>query len=119
MQRLRHNLKIAGPNPAPATILAERHIFKCHIEKGVRCETRPFYYNFFHTMKITKEQIIRKLKLFLLITYVFAAIGSSSVAIKSGIDYFVICGIANLIGNFYNMYTIGHNLIYIRGVEKR
>jgi len=50
---------------------------------------------------------------------VFAAIGSSSVAIKSDELYFVICGIANLVGNFYNMFTIGHELIYLKGVEKR
>lgn len=70
-------------------------------------------------MKLNKKKLIRNLKLFLLTTYVFAAIGSSSVAIKSGIDYFVICGLANLIGNFYNMFTIGHELIYIHGQKKR
>lgn len=70
-------------------------------------------------MKLNKKQIIRKLKLFLLATYIFAAIGSSSIAIKSGIDYYVICGIANLIGNLYNMFTIGHELIYLRGVKKQ
>lgn len=70
-------------------------------------------------MHINKKKLIHNLKLFLLTTYVFAAIGSSSVAIKSGIDYYILCGIANLIGNFYNMFTIGHRLIYLRGVEKR
>lgn len=70
-------------------------------------------------MKLNKKKLIRSLKLFLLTTYVFAAIGSSSVAIKSGIDYFVICGLANLIGNFYNMFTIGHELIYVHGQKKR
>lgn len=70
-------------------------------------------------MKLNKKKLIRNLKLFLLTTYVFAAIGSSSVAIRSGIDYFVICGLANLIGNFYNMFTIGHELIYIHGQKKR
>lgn len=70
-------------------------------------------------MKINKQKIIRNIKLFLLATYVFAAIGSSSVAIKSDELYFVICGIANLVGNFYNMFTIGHELIYLKGVEKR
>ena len=70
-------------------------------------------------MKINKKKLIRNLKLFLLTTYVFAAIGSSSVAIKSGVDYFIICGLANLIGNFYNMFTIGHELIYVHGQKKR
>lgn len=70
-------------------------------------------------MKLNKKKLIRNLKLFLLTTYVFAAIGSSSVAIRSSIDYFVICGLANLIGNFYNMFTIGHELIYIHGQKKR
>lgn len=70
-------------------------------------------------MKLNKKKLIRNLKLFLLTTYVFAAIGSSSVAIRSGIDYFVICGLANLIGNFYNMFTIGHELIYVHGQKKR
>lgn len=70
-------------------------------------------------MHIDKKKLIYNLKLFLLTTYVFAAIGSSSVAIKSGIDYYILCGIANLIGNFYNMFIIGHRLIYLRGVEKR
>ena len=70
-------------------------------------------------MKLNKKKLIRNLKLFLLTTYVFAAIGSSSVAIKSGIDYFVICGLANLIGNFYNMFTIGHELIYVHGQNSR
>ena len=70
-------------------------------------------------MHINKKKLIYNLKLFLLTTYVFAAIGSSSVAIKSGIDYYILCGIANLVGNFYNMFTIGHELIYLKGVEKR
>ena len=70
-------------------------------------------------MKLNKKKLIRNIKLFLLTTYVFAAIGSSSIAIRSGIDYFVICGIANLIGNFFNMFTIGHELIYIHGQKKR
>lgn len=69
-------------------------------------------------MHINKKKLIYNLKLFLLTTYVFAAIGSSSIAIKSDELYFVICGIANLVGNFYNMFTIGHRLIYLRGVEK-
>ena len=69
-------------------------------------------------MHFNKKKLIRNLKIFLLITYVFAAIGSSSIAIKSGIGYFVICGIANLVGNFYNMYTIGHELIY-KPAQKR
>ena len=66
-------------------------------------------------MKLNKQKLIRKVKLFLLTTYVFAAIGSSSIAIKSGIIYFVICGIANLLGNLYNMYIIGHELVFIHG----
>ena len=70
-------------------------------------------------MQFNKKKLIRNLKIFLLITYVFAAIGSSSLAIKSGISYFVICGIANLVGNFYNMYTIGHELIYKNAQRKR
>ena len=70
-------------------------------------------------MKLNKKKLIRNLKLFLLTTYLFAAIGSSSIAIKSGIDYYVICGIANLLGNFYNMFTIGHELIYIHGQRHR
>ena len=70
-------------------------------------------------MHINKKKLIYNLKIFLLTTYVFAAIGSSSIAIKSGELYFVICGIANLVGNFYNMFTIGHELIYLKGVEKR
>ena len=70
-------------------------------------------------MKLNKQKLIRKLKLFLLTTYVFAAIGSSSIAIKSGITYFVICGIANLLGNLYNMYSIGHELVYVHGQRKR
>ena len=70
-------------------------------------------------MRINKSKLIRRLKLFLLGTYVFAAIGSSSVAIKSGIDYFVICGVANLIGNFYNMYIIGHELIYVNSQNRK
>ena len=70
-------------------------------------------------MHINKKKLIYNLKLFLLTTYVFAAIGSSSIAIKSDELYFVICGIANLVGNFYNMFTIGHELIYLKGVEKR
>lgn len=69
-------------------------------------------------MHINKKKLIHNLKLFLLSTYVFAAIGSSSVAIKSGIDYYILCGIANLIGNFYNMFTIGHQLIYLKGIKK-
>ena len=69
-------------------------------------------------MHINKKKLIYNLKLFLLTTYVFAAIGSSSVAIRSGIDYYILCGIANLIGNFYNMFTIGHQLIYLKGIKK-
>ena len=45
-------------------------------------------------MHIDKKKLIYNLKLFLLTTYVFAAIGSSSIAIKSDELYFVICGIA-------------------------
>ena len=69
-------------------------------------------------MHINKKKLIHNLKLFLLTTYVFAAIGSSSVAIRSGIDYYILCGIANLIGNFYNMFMIGHQLIYLKGIKK-
>lgn len=70
-------------------------------------------------MKLNKKKILHNLKLFLLITYVFSAIGSSSIAIKSGIDYYVMCGIANLVGNFYNIFLIGHELIYLKGIKKR
>lgn len=70
-------------------------------------------------MHFNKKKIIHNIKLFLLATYIFAAIGSSSIAIRSGIDYYIICGIANLVGNLYNMFIIGHELIYLRGIEKQ
>ena len=89
------------------------------LKKGFVVKRAPFIITFpYLTMKINKQKIIHDLKLFLLATYIFAAIGSSSVAIKSGIDYYVICGIANLVGNLYNMFTIGHELIYLKGIKK-